>query len=227
MLLEEDSLDCNSTMVVNSIVTNGMSNRKRAVEEREEEEEEEEFKKHNNKKKMQTSGSQSEKTDMVVAVAGGAGAGVGNSGNMSFNMGDTTDEELSMSALSTFRAKEEEIERKKMEVRDRVQAQLGRVEQETKRLALIRGELESLANPMRKDVAQVCKRIDIIKKELKPLGTTVQKKEKEYKEALDAFNEKNKEKVQLINKLVELVGESERLRMKKLEELSKSIESLN
>jgi len=40
--------------------------------------------------------------------------------------------------LSTFLAKEEEIERKKMEVRERVQAQLGRVEEETKRLAMIR-----------------------------------------------------------------------------------------
>ncbi|KAK9734215.1 hypothetical protein RND81_04G123300 [Saponaria officinalis] len=153
---------------------------------------------------------------------------LGGSGSYSFNGVpiDNTDEDLSKSALSTFRAKEEEIERKKMEVRERVQAQLGRVEEETKRLALIRGELESLADPMRKDVAQVRKRIDVINKELKPLGTTVQKKEREYKEALDAFNEKNKEKVQLINKLVELVGESERLRMKKLDELSKSIESL-
>ncbi|KAL9236067.1 hypothetical protein vseg_010774 [Gypsophila vaccaria] len=153
----------------------------------------------------------------------------GDSGSYSFNgggVGDVTDDDISKSALSTFRAKEEEIERKKMEVRERVQAQLGRVEEETKRLALIRGELESLADPMRKDVAQVRKRIDVINKELKPLGTTVQKKEREYKEALDAFNEKNKEKVQLINKLVELVGESERLRMKKLDELSKSIESL-
>lgn len=84
--------------------------------------------------------------------------------------------------------------------------------------------------------------------------------EKEYKEALEAFNDKNKEKVQLITKLMEvsiitlkayeslyeqilglvlinrhfadvwsfkqLVGESERLRMKKLEELSKNIDSL-
>lgn len=88
--------------------------------------------------------------------------------------------------------------------------------------------------------------------------------EREYKEALEAFNEKNKEKVQLITKLMEvsfvlmvmkhtftlsfffsflvlfnlclgfqfdqfhvkqLVSESEKLRMKKLEELSKSIET--
>jgi len=82
-------------------------------------------------------------------------------------------------------------------------------------------------------------------------------KEKEYKEALEAFNEKNKEKNQLIDKLMEvkflffftlsiqcshnpyefitpltlmceqLVAESERLRMKKLEELSKTIDSLH
>lgn len=162
--------------------------------------------------------------------------GVANSGSLSFNssiasttgvgVGVGADEEITRSALSNFRAKEEEIEKKKMEVRERVQAQLGRVEEETKRLALIREELEALADPMRKDVSMVRKRIDVVNKELKPLGTNVQKKEKEYKDALDAFNEKNKEKVQLINKLVELVGESERLRMKKLEELSKSVESM-
>ncbi|XP_010683857.2 uncharacterized protein LOC104898467 [Beta vulgaris subsp. vulgaris] len=158
-----------------------------------------------------------------------------NSGSLSFNSSINStsgvnvnigDEEITRSALSNFKAKEEEIERKKMEVRERVQLQLGRVEEETKRLALIREELEGMADPMRKDVSVVRKRIDVVNKELRPLGTNVQKKEKEYKDALDAFNEKNKEKVQLINKLVELVGESERLRMKKLEELSKSIESM-
>ncbi|CAN0926270.1 hypothetical protein LINGRAHAP2_LOCUS35247 [Linum grandiflorum] len=145
---------------------------------------------------------------------------------------------MSRSALSTFRAKEEEIERRKMEVRERVQAQLGRVEEETKRLAMIREvfllfhslslfeqELEGLADPMRKEVSFVRKKIDSVNKELKPLGHSVQKKEKEYKDALEAFNDKNKEKVQLITKLMELVSESERQRMKKLEELSKSIDS--
>lgn len=48
------------------------------------------------------------------------------------------DDELSMKALSAFKAKEEEIEKKKMEIRERVQAQLGRVEDESKRLAMIR-----------------------------------------------------------------------------------------
>ena len=133
---------------------------------------------------------------------------------------------MSRSALSTFKAKEEEIERKKMEVKERVLSQLGRVEEETKRLAMIREELETLSDPMRKEVALVRKKIDAVNKELKPLGYTCQKKEKEYKEALEAFNEKNKEKVQLVNKLMELVAESEKMRMKKLEELSKSIETI-
>lgn len=64
-----------------------------------------------------------------------------NSGMMSYNgspMIDDRDEDMTLSALSTFRAKEEEIERKRKEVSDKVQAQLGRVEEETKRLAEIR-----------------------------------------------------------------------------------------
>lgn len=62
-----------------------------------------------------------------------------NTGSLSFSSHlSKEDEEISRSALSTFRAKEEEIERKKMEVREKVQAQLGRVEEETKRLACIR-----------------------------------------------------------------------------------------
>ncbi|EEF26171.1 conserved hypothetical protein [Ricinus communis] len=127
------------------------------------------------------------------------------SGSLSFSSQmSKEDEEMSRSALSTFRAKEEEIERKKLEVREKVQAQLGRVEEETKRLAMIREELEALADPMRKEVALVRKKIDAVNKELKPLGHTVQKKEKEYKEALEAFNDKNKEKVQLITKLMEV-----------------------
>jgi len=148
------------------------------------------------------------------------------SGSLSFNGNlSKEDEEMSKSALSTFRAKEEEIEKKKMEVRERVHAQLGRIEEETRRLANIREELEALADPMKKEVSLVRKKIDSVNKELKPLGQACQKKEREYKEALDAFNEKNKEKVQLITKLMELVSESEKVRMKKLEELSKSIET--
>ncbi|KAH6806093.1 transcriptional activator [Perilla frutescens var. frutescens] len=149
------------------------------------------------------------------------------SGSLSFNGNlSKEDEEMSKSALSTFRAKEEEIEKKKMEVKEKVQAQLGRIEEETKRLATIREELDALADPMKKEVPVVRKKIDSVNKELKPLGQTCQKKEREYKEALEAFNEKNKEKVQLITKLMELVSESERMRLKKLEELSKNIETI-
>ncbi|KAL6336811.1 hypothetical protein AAG906_036125 [Vitis piasezkii] len=151
-----------------------------------------------------------------------------NSGSLSFNGSlSKEEEEMSKSALSTFRAKEEEIEKKKLEVREKVQVQLGRVEEETRRLATIREELEALADPMRKEVAQVRKKIDSVNRDLKPLGQSCQKKEKEYKDALEAYNEKNKEKVQLISKLMELVSESERLRMKKLEELSKNIDSMH
>ena len=51
---------------------------------------------------------------------------------------DDKEEEMAKSALALFRAKEEEIERKKMEVRDKVQAYMGRVEEATRRLADIR-----------------------------------------------------------------------------------------
>lgn len=129
---------------------------------------------------------------------------------------DDKDDEMSRSAVAMFRAKEEEIEKRKMEVRDKVHAHLGRVEEATKRLAEIREELEALTDPMRKEVSMVRKRIDTVNRELKPLGLSCQKKEREYKEALEAFNDKNKEKAQLVSKLVELVGESEKLRMKKL-----------
>ncbi|KAE9593149.1 putative RAB6-interacting golgin [Lupinus albus] len=155
---------------------------------------------------------------------------VRNSGMISSNQSpimDDKEEEMSRSALAMFRAKEEEIERKKMEVRGKVHAYLGRVEEETKRLAEIREELEGLTDPLRKEVGIVRKKIDSVNKELKPLGQTCQRKEREYKEALDAFNEKNKEKAQLVTKLMELVTESEMLRMKKLEELSKNIDTLN
>lgn len=73
---------------------------------------------------------------------------VQNSGSLSFSSHlSKEDEEMSRSALSTFRAKEEEIERKKMEVREKVQLQLGRVEEETKRLATIREVCKYIISP--------------------------------------------------------------------------------
>ncbi|KAF6166050.1 hypothetical protein GIB67_012947 [Kingdonia uniflora] len=153
-----------------------------------------------------------------------------NSGNIisrggSFSMEDN-EEDLSRLALTTFQAKEEEIEKKMVAVREKVRAQLGRVEEETKRLANIHDELEALTDPMRKEATIVKKKIETINRDLKPLGQSCLKKEKEYKEAFEALNEKNKEKGLLVTRLMELVSESERFRMEKLNELSKKIEYL-
>lgn len=75
---------------------------------------------------------------------------VKNSGIISYNgspVNDDKEEEMSRSAVALFRAKEEEIERKKSEVKDKVQAQLGRVEETTKRLAEIQEVSEELKLP--------------------------------------------------------------------------------
>ncbi|WJX13985.1 hypothetical protein P8452_04311 [Trifolium repens] len=150
---------------------------------------------------------------------------IGSSGR--FSTDECEDEDVSKLAISTFQAKEEEIERRKMEVKERVELQLGRAEEETRRLAHIWEELEVMEDPMRKEVAMVRKKIDLANKDLKQLGQNYQKKEKEYKEALDAFNEKNKEKNHLVATLTEMLTESERMRMKKLEELCKTIETVS
>ncbi|KAL8241459.1 hypothetical protein R6Q59_014813 [Mikania micrantha] len=126
-------------------------------------------------------------------------------------------------ALFAFQAKEEEITKKKMEVKGRVEAQLNRFHQETKKLAEIRCDLEALEDPSWKEGLVVRKRVDLVNKELKTMAQNCQKKEKEYREAIDAFNDKNKEKAQLITKLTELLSESETVRMKKLQELNEKI----
>ncbi|KAJ4733666.1 transcriptional activator (DUF662) [Rhynchospora pubera] len=149
-----------------------------------------------------------------------------NRGSSAADQEEREDEDSARSALSVFRAKEEQIERKKMEVKEKFFAQLGRVEEESKRLSLVKQELEGMADPTRKEIEAIRKRIDSVNRQLKPLGQSCIKKEKEYKETLEAFNEKTKEKALLVNRLMELVAESERLRMKKLEELSKTIDSL-
>ncbi|OIV90576.1 hypothetical protein TanjilG_01657 [Lupinus angustifolius] len=150
---------------------------------------------------------------------------IGSSGRLSTE--ECEDEEISKLAISTFQAKEEEIEKKKMEVKEKVELQLGRAEEETRRLAHIWEELEVLEDPMKKEVSMVRKKIDMAIRDLKPLGQNYQKKEKEYKEALEAFNEKNREKAHLVATLIEMLAESERLRMKKLEEICKATESLS
>ncbi|CAH2060436.1 unnamed protein product [Thlaspi arvense] len=89
---------------------------------------------------------------------------------------DDKEEELSRSALAMFKAKEDEIERRKMEVKDRVQTKLGLAEEATRRLAEIREELEALTDPMRKEISAIRKRVDAINRELKPLGQSCQRK---------------------------------------------------
>ncbi|KAF9674970.1 hypothetical protein SADUNF_Sadunf10G0183100 [Salix dunnii] len=153
------------------------------------------------------------------------GTNIGSSGRLSTEE-INEEEEIPRLDIAKFQAREEEIERKKKEVREKVELQLGRAEEETRRLTHIWEELEVLADPLRKDVAIVRKKIDMANKELKPLGQSCQKKEKEYKEALEAFNEKNKERAQLVATLMELLTESEKQRMKKLEELNKIMESI-
>ena len=52
-------------------------------------------------------------------------------------MDDHDDEEMAKMAIASFQAREEEIERKKMEMKERVESQLNRAEEETRRLAQI------------------------------------------------------------------------------------------
>ncbi|KAI3470590.1 hypothetical protein Pfo_027253 [Paulownia fortunei] len=150
-------------------------------------------------------------------------ASIGSSGRSSTD--DNEEYEASKTVIATYQAREEEIERRKMEVRERVESQLNRAEEETRRLAQVWEELEVLTDPMRKEVAIVRKRIDLANRDLKSLGQICQKKEKEYKEAMEAFQEKNNEKAQMTTTLVELVNQSEKFRMRKLQELSKIVKS--
>lgn len=53
------------------------------------------------------------------------------------NHEDHDHQDVSRLAISTCQAREEEIERMKMEVKERVELQLGRAEEETRRLAQI------------------------------------------------------------------------------------------
>lgn len=50
---------------------------------------------------------------------------------------DENEEEKSRLVISSLQAREEEIQRKKMEVREKVELQLGRAEEESRRLAQI------------------------------------------------------------------------------------------
>ncbi|AEC09237.1 unnamed protein product [Arabidopsis thaliana] len=125
-----------------------------------------------------------------------------------------------------FQAREEEIERKKMAVKDKIQQRLGFAEEATRSLTQTLEGLEIMGDPMRKEVGMVRKKIEMANREIKSLSQSCQKKEREYKEIHEAFDEKNKEKAHLVSILMELLAESERVRVKKLEEINKTIGSL-
>ncbi|EFH55865.1 hypothetical protein ARALYDRAFT_482609 [Arabidopsis lyrata subsp. lyrata] len=125
-----------------------------------------------------------------------------------------------------FQAREEEIERKKMAVKDKIQQRLGFAEEATRSLTQTLEGLEIMGDPMRKEVGMVRKKIEMANREIKSLSQSCQKKEKEYKEIQEAFDEKNKEKSHLVSILMELLAESERVRVKKLEDINKTVGSL-
>ncbi|PWA80915.1 hypothetical protein CTI12_AA127900 [Artemisia annua] len=127
-------------------------------------------------------------------------------------------------AIELFQAKEEEIQKKKLQIRQKLELQISRAEEETKRLSRVWEELEVLTDPVRKELATVRKKVDSVNRELRSLGISCQKKEKEYKEASEALHQKNEERNQLTVALAELVKESDKARMKKLEELNKILE---
>ncbi|XP_024537091.1 actin cytoskeleton-regulatory complex protein pan-1-like isoform X2 [Selaginella moellendorffii] len=128
-------------------------------------------------------------------------------------------------AVDTIQAKEEEIEKRKAEVHQRVQAKLSKVELEARSLDNLRRELENLEDPTRKEVGEIRKKIEAVDRELKPLKQQFDKKE--FKDASKALDDKVKLKASLVSKLMEVVTESEAVRMKKLNELSKSFDDMD
>eukprot|EP00249_Psilotum_nudum_P013805 c24523_g1_i1 orf=204-851(+) len=122
------------------------------------------------------------------------------------------------------RGKDQETERRKVEVKVKLQAQMNREDQEARRLEELRKGLEKLESPTKKKVLDIKKKIDSLEKELTPLTQLRLRKEKELKEAEQAYNQKSNLKLELVTKLTEIVTESERLRMRKLDELKRHIE---
>lgn len=131
------------------------------------------------------------------------------------------------SAVKIVHAKEQEIEKRKSQVREKVQAQLNRVESEARSLDQLRRELEGLEDPTKQEVAEIRKKIEVVDRELRPLKQICEKKEKELKEALETYNEKTKIKTDLVGRLMDIVTESERQRMQKLEELNVLLEEMD
>lgn len=128
--------------------------------------------------------------------------------------------------VASVRAKELEIEKRKSQVQVKVRAHLSRLESQGRRLEELKRELEGLEDPTKKEVAEVRKKIECVDRDLKPLKHLCDRKEKELKEATQLFNEKNKHKNELVSRLMEIVTNSERQRMQKLDELNKQLEAM-
>lgn len=135
-------------------------------------------------------------------------------------------ENFAKDAVASMRAKEIQIEKRKSEAQVKVKAHLTRLESEGRRLDELRRELEGLEDPTKKEVADVRKKIESVDRDLKPLKQLCERKEKELKEAVELFNEKNKLKSELVSRLMEIVTSSERQRMQKLDEINKHLESM-
>ncbi|CAI5956967.1 unnamed protein product, partial [Closterium sp. NIES-65] len=121
---------------------------------------------------------------------------------------------------TSLRTKEEELRRMQEAVEKRVAQQVTRVEQEAKKLEQLRKELDTIEDPTKKEVADLRKRIELVDRELRPMRALVERKEKELKDATTAYNNKNAQKSELVGKLFEIVTESERQRLAKLEEIT-------
>lgn len=60
-----------------------------------------------------------------------------NMGSGGASVDENDDEEMSKMSFASFQAREEEIEKKKMQVKEKVELKLGRAEEETRRLAQV------------------------------------------------------------------------------------------
>ncbi|XP_051143484.1 uncharacterized protein LOC127259911 [Andrographis paniculata] len=149
------------------------------------------------------------------------GVAIGSSGRSELVEEDHDHDDVSKAAIASYQTRENAIEHRKLQIREKVESQFARAEEEAKRLKQVWEELEVFTDPMRKEVSVVRKKLDTANNDIKSLTLICQKKEKEYKEAMEAFQDKCKEKAQLTTALIQLVDESEKLRMKKLEELTK------
>ncbi|OAE26390.1 hypothetical protein AXG93_131s1000 [Marchantia polymorpha subsp. ruderalis] len=118
--------------------------------------------------------------------------------------GDKKQQTEEDASILTTHAREAAIEKRKLQVKEKVQFQLNRVSNEARRLDELRRELDSLEDPTRREVSDIRKKIETVDRELKPLKQLCERKEKELKEAVLAHNDKTKLKTELVSRLMEV-----------------------